>query len=98
MIASRLLAEGAEVHCWDPLARITDATPWSATTRHDTALQALAGADAAMVVTEWPELADLPWEDVVHMMRRPVLFDGRNLLDPTRMRDAGFNYLSVGRP
>ncbi|MER5354628.1 UDP-glucose/GDP-mannose dehydrogenase family protein [Kitasatospora sp. NPDC002551] len=98
VVASRLLAEGAEVCCWDPLARVTEEQPWSHTVRFEDVREALAGADAAIVVTEWPELAGLPWEEVAGEMRAAVLFDGRNLLDPARMRAAGFAYLSVGRP
>jgi UDPglucose 6-dehydrogenase len=55
------------------------------------------GADAAMIVTEWPELRDVPWEQARAAMAGPVLLDGRNLLDPQAMAGAGFTYLSVGR-
>ncbi|MEY9956771.1 UDP-glucose/GDP-mannose dehydrogenase family protein [Streptacidiphilus sp. MAP5-52] len=98
VIASRLLAEGAEVHCWDPLARAAALDPWTSTTRHYTPLEALAGADAAIIVTEWPELRDMDWAQAAASMRAPVLFDGRNLLSPARMRELGFSYLAVGRP
>ncbi|MBB5774910.1 UDP-glucose dehydrogenase family protein [Nonomuraea jabiensis] len=98
VLASRLLAEGAEVHCWDPMARPAAAEPWTSTTRHTSVEQALEGADAAVIVTEWPQLAQVDWTQAVATMRRPVLFDGRNLLDPVAMRAAGYHYLSVGRP
>ncbi|MEW9550243.1 UDP-glucose/GDP-mannose dehydrogenase family protein [Nonomuraea sp. NPDC050783] len=98
VLAARLLAEGAEVRCWDPMARPGTAEPWASTTRHPTPEQAMAGADAAIVVTEWPQLNDVDWAGVAAGMRRPVLYDGRNLLDPPAMRALGFTYIGVGRP
>ncbi|GIH97089.1 UDP-glucose dehydrogenase family protein [Planobispora siamensis] len=98
VLASRLLAEGSEVWCWDPLARPGQVQPWASAVRHASPQEALEGADAAIVVTEWPQLEEVDWVWAATAMRRPVLFDGRNLLDPARMRAAGFTYLSVGRP
>ncbi|MEV4175712.1 UDP-glucose/GDP-mannose dehydrogenase family protein [Nonomuraea sp. NPDC049709] len=98
VLAGRLLAEGAEVRCWDPMARPAETEPWTSTTRHATPELALEGADAAIVVTEWPQLKDVDWAHAASVMRRPVLFDGRNLLDPAEMRGLGFTYMSVGRP
>ncbi|MFD5717254.1 UDP binding domain-containing protein [Streptomyces sp. NPDC127036] len=53
------------------------AEPWSSTTRHATPDEALEGADAAVVVTEWTQLKDIDWAQAAQQMRRPVLFDGR---------------------
>ncbi|MGW3009083.1 UDP-glucose dehydrogenase family protein [Streptomyces sp. NPDC001219] len=97
VIAARLLAENATVHCWDPMARPADVTPWNATTRHPSPAAALRDADAALVVTEWPELRDVDWASAGRTMRRRLLFDGRNTLDPDALVSAGFTYLSVGR-
>ncbi|WP_329008618.1 UDP-glucose dehydrogenase family protein [Streptomyces sp. NBC_01601] len=97
ILASRLLAEGASVRCWDPLVRPLDTAPWSSTTRCDTPLEAMAGADAAFIVTDWPELRDIAWDEAAHAMSRPLIFDGRNLLHPQRMASLGFTYMSVGR-
>jgi UDPglucose 6-dehydrogenase len=97
VIAARLLAEGATVRCWDPMARLPQSEPWTLITRHSTTLEAVAGADAAMIVTEWPQLRDVPWEEAKAAMAGSVLFDGRNLLDPQAMAEAGFTYMSVGR-
>jgi UDPglucose 6-dehydrogenase len=58
---------------------------------------AVADADAAVLVTEWPELADLDWARLGATMRRAVLVDGRNMLDPASMREAGFTYDAIGR-
>ncbi|MER6951313.1 UDP-glucose/GDP-mannose dehydrogenase family protein [Nonomuraea sp. NPDC000554] len=98
VLAARLLAEGAEVRCWDPMARPAETEPWTSTSRHATPELAVEGADAAIVVTEWSQLQEVEWARAAAAMRRPVLFDGRNVLDPAGMRAAGFTYLSVGRP
>lgn len=98
VLAARLLAEGAQVSCWDPMARPAEVEPWTSTSRYATPERAIEEADAAIVVTEWPQLKEVDWAEAVRVMRRPVLFDGRNLLDPAAMRAAGFTYLSVGRP
>ena len=95
MLASRLLAEGAEVSAWDPVA---DATGLLKGVRLAASpLEALAGADAAVVVTEWPQLLDLPWSEVAAVMRRQLVIDGRNLLDPAELKALGFTYEGIGR-
>jgi len=64
----------------------------------DTPLEAVTGADAAVIVTEWPELRELVSAESRDAMRRPIVVDGRNLLDPETVRAAGFAYEGVGRP
>ena len=98
VIASRLLAEGAHVRCWDPVAPHLHDAPWASTDRCTDLHEALADADAALIATEWPHLREADWHHCRTLMRAPVLFDGRNLLDPDHMRDLGYTYLSVGRP
>ena len=98
VVAARLVAEGATVRCWDPMARPGPVEPWTSTTRHATPLEAVEGADAAVIVTEWPELAEVPWDQARTAMRTPLVLDGRNLLDPYVMAGLGFTYMSVGRP
>lgn len=94
MLASRLPTEGASVRCWDPPA----GEPWSSATRCASPEETMDGADAAVVVTQWSELKQADWARAVERMRQPVLFDGRNLLDPSRMSELGFTYMAVGRP
>jgi UDPglucose 6-dehydrogenase len=65
---------------------------------HETVLDAVRDADAAVIVTEWDELRDLPSADVLEAMRTPFIVDGRNLLDPEAVRAAGFAYEGIGRP
>jgi UDPglucose 6-dehydrogenase len=96
VLASRLLAEGAEVRAWDPVADATDLIHGA--TFCDTYAEAVQGADAAVIVTEWPELRDLARTDIRDSMRRPLIIDGRNLLDPAEVRAAGFAYEGIGRP
>lgn len=98
VLAARLLAEGAEVRCWDPLARPARVEPWSSVARCASPEEAMDGADAAVVVTEWLQLWDVDWSRVAGTMRQLVVIDGRNFLDPGRMRALGFTYLAVGRP
>jgi UDPglucose 6-dehydrogenase len=93
VLASRLLAEGAEVRGWDPIAR----PDIPGVTLVGSALEAVTGADAAVIVTEWPELADIAREEVRAAMSHPLIIDGRNLLDPARVRRAGFAYEGIGR-
>jgi len=61
-------------------------------------LEAVRDADAAVIVTEWPELADLATSEVHDAMRVPLIVDGRNILDPVAVRAAGFTYAAIGRP
>lgn len=99
IIASRLLAEGATVTCWDPMAPYTDGgqEPWGSATRLPDPLGAMTDADAAILVTEWPELTDVDWPTAARVMRNPLLLDGRNLLDPAALLSAGFTHMGVGR-
>ena len=96
VLASRLLAEGAEVRAWDPVARPGDLMKGAVL--YDSVLEAVEGADAAVIVTEWDELRGLASKEVRDAMTRPLILDGRNLLDPAETRAAGFAYEGVGRP
>jgi UDPglucose 6-dehydrogenase len=95
VLASRLLAEGAEVRAWDPVARPGELMKGAVLC--DSVLDAVTGADAAVIVTEWDELRGLASEQVREAMARPLIIDGRNLLDPDATRRAGFAYEGVGR-
>jgi hypothetical protein len=56
----------------------------------------LRGADAAVIATEWPEFAGLPWPAIRTSMRRPLIFDGRRLLDRAELERIGFELEAVG--
>jgi UDPglucose 6-dehydrogenase len=95
IIAYRLLAEGAEVRAWDPVARPGDLEEVEIC---DSVLAAVRDADAAVIVTEWPQLRELTTAEVREAMARPLIVDGRNLLDPAAAAAAGFEYEGIGRP
>ena len=95
VLASRLLAEGADVRGWDPVADASELLQGA--TLSETVLDAVRGADAAVIVTEWPELRELARAEVREAMARPLIIDGRNLLDPAEVRAAGFAYEGIGR-
>src|SRR6476661_8114049 len=96
VLASRLLAEGAEVRAWDPIA--DGAVLPRAVRIVDSIADAVRGADAAVIVTEWDELKGLATEEIRASMANPLIVDGRNLLDPEETRRAGFAYEGIGRP
>jgi UDPglucose 6-dehydrogenase len=96
VLAGRLLSEGAEVSAWDPVAN--GAAHLHGVEITETVLEALDGADGAVLVTEWPELREVDWATAGERMRNRVLIDGRNLLDPEAMRVLGFVYEGIGRP
>ena len=94
VLAGRLLAEGAEVRAWDPVVNGNDLHGVAIA---DSPEAAAVDADAIVIVTEWPQLAAVDWGTVGQSMRTLLLIDGRNMLDPGRMRTAGFVYEGIGR-
>ncbi|MEZ5412665.1 MAG: nucleotide sugar dehydrogenase, partial [Acidimicrobiales bacterium] len=99
VLAARLAAEGATLVVHDPVVgdQVLDALP-PGTVKVERAADALAGADAAIVVTEWPEYLDLVHPELASSMARPLLVDGRNLIDPEAAATAGFEWVGIGRP
>jgi UDPglucose 6-dehydrogenase len=95
VLASRLLAEGAEVRGWDPVAPGSELPKGVVIT--ESVLDAVRDADAAVIVTEWAELRDLARDEVRAAMANPLIVDGRNLLDPATTRANGFTYEGIGR-
>jgi UDPglucose 6-dehydrogenase len=103
--ASRVLMEalwaaGATVRAYDPVSMIECARIYGE--RPDlklckTASEALQGADALAIVTEWQEFRSPDFDDIKRVLRSPVIFDGRNLYDPQHMSRAGFSYYAIGR-
>ena len=63
----------------------------------DSAMAALEGADAAVLVTEWGEFKELDWAAAAAAMAHPLIVDGRNFLDPAALVAAGFEYEGIGR-
>jgi UDPglucose 6-dehydrogenase len=98
VLAARLQGEGAEVSAYDPVAASSAAELLPGVILEASALAALDGADAAVLVTEWPEFAELDWKAAAKAMANPLVVDGRNFLDPEAVRAAGFDYEGIGRP
>ena len=99
VLSARLLAEGAQVVAYDPVAMDAAHDHLSeGVTLASSVLEAVSGADAAVIVTEWGEFRTLASSEVRNAMATPLIVDGRNLLDPDQVRAAGFLYESVGRP
>jgi UDPglucose 6-dehydrogenase len=97
VLAARLQGEGAEVVAYDPVAGDVARGLLDAVELRGSAMEALEGADAAILVTEWPEFAELDWAAAAARMARPLLVDGRNFLDADALRAAGFEYEGIGR-
>jgi UDPglucose 6-dehydrogenase len=93
-----LLAKGAKVAAHDPVAERTARRVLGDRIRYTTVpYEALEGADALFVVTEWNEFRHPDFERMKALMKSPVIFDGRNIYDPARMRELGFTYMGLGR-
>jgi UDPglucose 6-dehydrogenase len=97
VLAPRLQGEGAEVVAYDPVAMEAARDLLDGVELRGSALEALEGADAAVLVTEWPEFAELDWAEAARRMARPLLIDGRNFLDGEKLVSAGFEYEGIGR-
>jgi UDPglucose 6-dehydrogenase len=97
-IVTQLLEAGATVRVYDPVAMDNARKMLPTVIEYaDSPYAAAEGADAVALVTEWNEFKFLDLERLRGVMRRPVLFDGRNLWEPERMRRLGFEYHSIGR-
>jgi len=97
-IIQALLARGATVRAYDPVARwdvsLDDA---GQVEQVPSALEAARGADALLVITEWREFRSPDWHTLQGLMRQPVLLDGRNLYEPAMVSAMGFEYAGIGR-
>jgi UDPglucose 6-dehydrogenase len=93
-IAKRLIERGARVKAHDPVAmgRFRSENPSLDVVCCPTAEEVAEGADALVLVTEWPEYRELDWEKVAKSMRSAILLDGRHVLDRARLTRAGFRY------
>ncbi len=99
VLAARLVAEGAEVVAYDPVATANArALLGDGIDLAGSLLEAVSGAEALVIVTEWGEFRSVASPAVLEAMANPLIVDGRNLLDPAQARAAGFVYESVGRP
>ena len=98
VLATRLQGEGATVRAYDPVAEGAAGGLLPSVAMLGSAEEALDGADAAVLVTEWPEFNELDWAGLRERMGTPLVVDGRNFLDGAALRAAGFTYEGIGRP
>ena len=97
VLAARLNADGANVSAYDPVAETQARELIGGVRFADSPLQAVADADAVVLVTEWPQCTGLDWGEVAEAMRGRVIIDGRNALDREAVRAAGLLYEGIGR-
>ncbi len=97
VLAARLQADGAHVRAYDPIAEHEARKLMVGVEFADSALGAVDGADACIIVTEWPEFAELDWSEVAERMSGTLVIDGRNFVDPDAVKAAGFTYEGIGR-
>jgi UDPglucose 6-dehydrogenase len=98
VLAGRLQGEGAHVRVYDPVATRSANSMLGGARICESALEAVDGADAVVLVTEWPEFGELDWTgDVKARMRVPLVVDGRNFLNREQLLEAGFTYEGIGR-
>jgi len=98
VLSGRLQGEGASVRVYDPVAARNGTSMLGGARICDSALEAIDGADAVVLVTEWPEFGELDWiGEIKARMRVPLVVDGRNFLDRERLVEAGFTYEGIGR-
>jgi UDPglucose 6-dehydrogenase len=97
VLSARLQGDGATVAAYDPVAMDTAKPLMPGVEFAGSALEAVTDADAIVLVTEWPEFAELDWTEIGTIVAGKVLIDGRNFIDGDRARAAGFVYEGTGR-
>jgi UDPglucose 6-dehydrogenase len=98
VLTARLQAAGAHVRAYDPVAEEEARKLITGAVFSESAEEAVAGADAVVLVTEWPEFGELDLAAMAASMRGTLVVDGRNFLDPDRVREVGLTYEGIGRP
>jgi len=98
-LVAEMLREGAQISVYDPkgMERAREVAEIKAARFCNTALEAVDGAEALIIATEWEEFASVDLAVVKEKMTTPIVFDGRNLFDPPTMAKMGFRYYSIGR-
>jgi UDPglucose 6-dehydrogenase len=97
VLAARLQAEGAIVCAYDPVAEDRASELLTGVEMCDSALECVKGADAAVIVTEWPEFGEIDLAELKRRMVNPVIVDGRNMLSAQSVEAAGLVYEGIGR-
>jgi UDPglucose 6-dehydrogenase len=97
-ILAALVNGGSTVRAYDPVAMERMKSHFPNITYSKSALDAIKGADALLLVTEWDEFKKLNLKKIKTLMKTPIFIDGRNLFDPQKMSKLGFQYRCIGRP
>ena len=94
-----LVAEGAQVSVYDPkgMEKAVEFNLVDGARLAKSPLDAADGAEALIVATEWKEFTTVDLGELIKVMHTPLIFDGRNIMDPQTVRSAGFKYTSIGR-
>jgi len=97
-LAQNLLSKGARVRAYDPVAIPEARLQLNGTVKYcESAYGVAEGVDALVVGTGWPEFRTLDFNKIRHLLKRPIIIDTKNLLDSSRLRAMGFQYMGVGR-
>ncbi len=97
-IVRALVAAGAQVTVYDPVARDTAQRVLGDVCMYaESALDAVHGVDALVIATEWEEFVSLDWAHVATLLKQPLVFDGKNILSPETLREHGLTLVSIGR-
>ena len=96
-IISALQQLGAEVQAFDPVAMPAAKKLLKGLKYVKDPYEAARSADALLILTEWSEFRELNLGRIKRLMKRPLIFDGRNIYDPKTMKELGFQYISIGR-
>lgn len=90
-LIGELQIEGACVHCYDPVARVPD----SSVQQFNRLEEALKDCDAAIICSDWQEFYAANWDNLKHLMRTPIIFDGKSYLDEKSLKKLGFEYYKI---
>ena len=96
-ISEALIEAGAKVRAYDPVSMHVARPILPAVEMFEEPYKLADGCDALMVITEWNEFKQLDLEKVKGLLKSPVIYDGRNIYEPGRMKDMGFTYRAIGR-
>lgn len=97
-VAGQIHLQGGQVTVYDPKGMDNARRLFPTLAYADTALEAVRGADVVLHLTEWSEFRELDPRELGEVVASRVILDGRNALDPTRWREAGWTYRAMGRP
>jgi len=96
-IIKHLQKEGVKIQAYDPAAMVRAKEVLKGITYTTNPYDVCKKADALLILTDWDDFKDLNWEKIKKLLIQPIIFDGRNLYDPKKMKKLGFDYYSIGR-